>query len=175
VLLAEDETDLLLFPPLRSGWALQGESLEVPISGRNARRVIFGAMNLDTGSRCLMPRQHQRAADFQEFLRLLHCHYRAWHLALLLDEDSSHTAKASQRLAEMLSIELIWLPKRCPELNPLDHLWGKAKEVISGNKQYATIDAQVDRFLQYLESLSPWEALHLSGTLSDNFWLQSVL
>ncbi len=55
VLLAEDETDLLLFPPLQSGWALRGRPRDVWISGPNARRVVFGAMNLCTGSRWFMP------------------------------------------------------------------------------------------------------------------------
>lgn len=48
-LLAEDETDLLLFPPLRAGWAKAGEPAQVWLSGWNARRVIFGAMDLRTG------------------------------------------------------------------------------------------------------------------------------
>src|SRR5437762_13549551 len=118
VLLAEDETDLLLFPPLRAAWALRGEPAVVELSGRNARRVIFGALNLQTGHRLLLPRQHQRAADFQAFLEFLHDHYRGWHVALLLDEDSSHTAGRSRLRAEWLNITLLWLPKRSPHLNP---------------------------------------------------------
>jgi transposase len=49
VVLAEDETNLLLFPPLRASWAQRGEPAPVPITGRNARRVVFGALNLRTG------------------------------------------------------------------------------------------------------------------------------
>src|SRR5437868_7580823 len=98
-LLAGDETDLLLFPPLRAGWALRGQPKEVLLSGRNARRVVFGALNLRTGRRLFLPREHQRAADFQAFLRVVHYYYRGWHVALLLDEDSSHTAKGSVELA----------------------------------------------------------------------------
>ena len=37
VKLFEDETDLLLFPPLRAAWGLRGQPTEVPISGFNAR------------------------------------------------------------------------------------------------------------------------------------------
>src|SRR5207253_1206551 len=68
VVLAEDETDLLLFPPLRAAWSLRGQPLRVVLCGRNARRVVFGAMNLRTGRRLFLPRQRQRAADFQAFL-----------------------------------------------------------------------------------------------------------
>src|SRR5204863_9137226 len=99
VVLAEDETDLLLFPPLRSGWSLRGQPKEVRLSGRNARRVVFGAMNLVSGHRLFLVRERQKAVDYQAFLRLVHDRYRGWHVALLQDEDSSHTAASSAALA----------------------------------------------------------------------------
>src|SRR5437899_5777757 len=68
VVLAEDETDLLLFPPLRAGWAPRGEPAKVWLAGGNARRVVFGAMNLRTGTRLLLPRPKGRSADFQALL-----------------------------------------------------------------------------------------------------------
>ena len=174
-LLAEDETELLLFPPLRAGWSLRGRPKEVLLSGRNARRVIFGALNLQTGSRFFLPREHQRAADYQAFLRLLHDRYRGWHVALLQDEDPSHTAGGSVRLAGAFGMELLWLPKRSPQLNPMDTLWGQGKDVISVDKQYATIEEEADRFIEYLSSLSVWEALHTAGVYSKKFWLKHTL
>jgi DDE superfamily endonuclease len=173
VVLAEDETDLLLFPPLRAGWSQRGEAAKVWLSGRNARRVIFGVMNLRTGWRLLLPRKKGKSGDYQAFLDEIDGHYRGWHVALLLDEDSCHTAQASMRRAEGMT--LLWLPKRTPELNPMDTLWGQAKDIISANKQYATIEEQVERFLQHVYSLSDREALHTSGVLSENFWLRDVL
>ena len=174
-MLAEDETDILLFPPLRSCWSRQGEPTEVRLCGRNARRVVFGAMNLQNGRRLFLPREHQRAGDFQAFLRLVHHHYRGWHVALLLDEDPSHTAVGSERLASQFDMERLWLPKRCPELNPMESLWGEGKDNISANKQYMTIDGQVQRFLAYLQAFSGEEALHTAGVLSNSFWLKSAL
>jgi hypothetical protein len=175
VLLAGDETDLLLFPPLRAAWALRGRPNAVPLTGLNARRVVFGSLNLRTGTRLFLPRERQRAKDFQSFLIRLDWHYRGWHVALLLDEDPSHTAGGSQRLAERLGVELIWLPKRAPELNPMDHLWGHGKDEISANKQYGTIEDHVDRFVSYLEGLTSRETLKKAGVLSEDFWLKSVL
>ena len=174
-LLAEDETDLLLFPPLRAGWSRRGQPATVRLSGRNARRVVFGAMNLRTGHRLFLARERQRAPDFQAFLRLIHEQYRGWPVALLLDEDPSHTAVGSQDWAERHGLGLLWLPKRCPELNPMDTLWGQGKDVISANKQTEAIEDQVDRFIRYLKSLSKQEALHTAGVLSPGFWLRNVL
>jgi hypothetical protein len=171
--LAEDETELLLFPPLRAGWFKRGEVARIWLSRRNARRVIFGAMNLRTGARLLLPREKGRIADFQALVDEVRSAYRGWHVALLLDEDPCHTAKASLHAAAGMT--LLWLPKRAPKLNPMEPLWGEGKDVISANKQYAGIEEQVDRFLRHLRGLSNKEALHKSGVLSKNFWLRGAL
>jgi transposase len=171
-LLFEDETDLLLFPPLRACWARRGESAEVPLCGRNARRVVFGAMHVQAGYRLLLPRLHQRGEDFRAFLRLVHEHYRGWRVWLLLDEDPSHTAADSVGLAREFEIGLIWLPKRCPELNAMDHLWGHAKDEVCANHQDPSIDHLVDGFIRYIQGLSPGEARRKAGILSEDFWLK---
>jgi len=130
-------------------------------------------MNLRTGARVLVPRERGRSADFQAYLGEIRSAYRGWHVALLLDEDPCHTAKASLRAAEGMT--LMWLPKRAPQLNPMEPLWGEGKAVISANKQYAGIQEQVDRFLGHLRGLSNQEALHKSGIFSKNFWLRGAL
>jgi hypothetical protein len=173
--LVEDETDLLLFPPLRAMWSPRGQAAQVMLSGWNARRVVFGCMNLATGHRLFLVRRHQRAHDFQAFLLQIRRRYRGWQVTLLLDSDSSHTAKTSQTLAAQLGIQILWLPKRAPELNPMDTLWGQGKDVISANKQYTNIDQQAESFIMHLTSLSNREALKTSGVLSAHFWLRRAL
>ena len=173
MVLAVDETDLRLFPPLRAGWARRGEPARVVISGYNARRVVFGALNLRTGARQFAVRGKNRAEDFQAFLRVIRSAYRGRHVALLLDEHSAHTAKDSVRAAAGLT--LLWLPSRSPELNPLDTLWGQAKDVVSANRQYARVEDQADRFVAYLRELSDRRVLETSGVLADAFWLRDVL
>jgi len=166
---------LLLFPPLRATWGRRGVPTEVLISGRNARRVVFGAMNLQTGKRVFLVRYQQKQGDFQAFLRLIHNHYRGWHVSLLLDENPSHTANHSEQLANDLTIKLLWLPKRSPELNPMDELWGQAKDVVSANTQYASVDEHVTHFIEYLQRMANRDALQAAGVLSKRFWLKSVL
>lgn len=174
-MLAEDETDLLLFPPLRAMWSPRGQSAPVMLSGRNARRVVFGAMNLATGHRLFLVRERQYAKDFQAFLHNVRRCYRGWHVVLLLDGDSSHTASASRTLACQLQVRLVWLPKRAPELNPMETLWGQGKDAIVANKQYANIDEQAEAFIAHVSGLSNKEALQTSGVLSKHFWLRHVL
>ena len=117
VLLFQDEIQLRLFPVLRRAWAPRGEPVTVGISGENAKRVLLGTINLRTGHRIVMHYTSIRQSGFQAFLRLLRRCYPARPVWLLLDAARSHTAPRSQALAKALHIQLIWLPKQCPELN----------------------------------------------------------
>src|SRR6266536_903514 len=169
VKLFEDETDLLLFPPLRAAWGRRGEPLTVQLSGANARRVVFGAINMATGRRLYLGRHRQRSEDFCAVLRLVAYHYRGRRVALVLDEDPSHTARPSQALATELGIRLLWLPKRAPELNGMDHLWGHGKDHVCADRQYPSIAQQVERFVTYLAGLSDQDALRQAGLRSEQF------
>ncbi len=175
VKLFEDETDLLLFPPLRNCWGLRGRRVLVPLTGANARRVVFGTINIRTGHRLLLARKFQRAADFCSFLRFIRRRYCGWDVALILDEDPSHTAHASLDLAEELGIKLLWLPKRCPELNGMDHLWGHGKDHVCADRQYPDIENEVGRFIAYLQGMTNHDALIQAGILSEDFWLKRVV
>ena len=169
--LFEDETDLLLFPPLRAGWFLRGKPAEVPISGWNAKRTVFGALDVETGQRTLLARPGICAPDFHAALRSIRGAYGSRKVALLLDKASRHTAASSERLAAQLDIELIWLPPKCANINPMDRLWRWGKERICANKQHPDIDSQAERFVEYLLSLSGPEALRMGGLRSGRFWL----
>ena len=173
--LFEDETDLLLFPPLQAAWVPRGQDLPVLLKGWNARRVIFGALQVCTGTRVFAVSPRQRADDFCAFLEFLHWHYRRWLPVLLLDEDPSHTAEESREAAEDLGIELLFLPRRYPEFNAMDQLWRRGKPVISANRQYDSIDEQVDRFVGYLLTRSPREVLTKAALFSPDFWIRPYL
>ncbi len=175
VLLAEDETILRLFPVLRRAWSLRGEQAKVYITGRNAKRVLFAALNLRTGHRISMRRARMRQEDFQEFLRLVRRRYGSRPVWMLLDEAPSHKAKPSLVLAAELGIHFIFLPKQCSELNGMDQLWKELKGKISANYQFASIDRHARQGEKWLLSLSKREALRKAGVLSKNYWLRSFL
>jgi hypothetical protein len=174
VILFEDETTLRWFPPLRGMWAPEGEQAEVPITGQNAKRVLFGAINPRTGHRIVLRRPRTRQADFQEFLRLLRQRYGRRPLYLLLDRAPCHDTKGSRGLAARLGIELVWLPKQCSELNAMDHLWRHMKGQVSANWQWPTVDDHADRAERWVLGLSAHEALTKAGILSADFWLRHL-
>jgi transposase len=171
VKLFEDETDLLLFPPLRAGWFLRGKAAHVPITGENAKRTIFGTINVETGSRLFVAREGVCAIDFQVLLPRIREKYGKRKVAVLLDRASRHTADESKRLAAELDIVLLWLPSQCVNVNPMDRLWEAGKDRICANKQHMSIDYQAQFFIDYLLGLSAQEALRKAGILSKRFWL----
>ena len=174
MLLYEDETIIRLFPPLRACWALRGVQAVVPITGRNAKRTLFGVLNPRTGHRILMHAEHCRQGDFQAFLCLLrHC-YPGRRIWLLLDEAPCHTAILSQVLAAQLDIVFVWLPKQCSELNAMDQLWKELKDDLAANRQFKNIDEAVDYAEQWVLNLTDNQALQKAGVFSKSFWLRHL-
>ena len=175
VVLFIDATILRLFPPLRCAWALRGHQAEVRITGRNAKRVLFGAINPRTGHRLISRRPSMRQEDFQAFLRHLRSRYRGRPLWLIVDRAPCHEALKSQALAGRLGIGLMWLPTQCPELNPVDHLWRELKRLIAANRQFRTIDEEAGYAERWFLGLTAREALRKAGVLAEGFWLNALL
>ncbi len=175
MLLMEDETILRLFPVLRRAWSLQGEQAVVPITGRNAKRVLFATINVRTGHRLCLRRANMQQANFHDLLRLVRRRYGSRPVWMLLDEAPAHIAHKSQALAATLDIHLVWLPKQCSELNAMDQVWKELKGTISANHQYASIEEHAAQAEEWLLKLSKREALRKAGVLSKTFWLRSFL
>ena len=176
VLLFTDWTLLRLFPPLRAAWAKVGRQAEVVISGRNAKRVLFGTINPSTGHRILVRRRQAGQADAIALLEEIRRRYRrAATIWLLLDRAPSHVAGRTQQRANELNIEFVWLPKQSPELNAMDQLWRELKAVVAANRQAESIDELAEQAEQWLLKLSNRQALRKAGVLSKNFWLKDLL
>lgn len=175
VLLMEDETILRLFPVLRRAWSLRGQQAEVPITGRNAKRVLFATINLRTGHRICLRRANMRQVNFQALLSEVRRRDGQRPVWMLLDEAPCHIAAKSQALAVALDIHLVWLPKQCSELNCMDQLWKELKGTISANYQFSTIDEHADYANTWLLRLTKKEALRKASVMSKNFWLRSFL
>lgn len=174
-LLVLDETTLRHLPPLRAAWALRDRQAEVRISGKNARRSLFGAIDLRTGRRVLMASRHQRLAEFHRFLRRLrHGVGACGALWLLLDGHGSHCSPSSLRLAEKLGMHLFWLPRQHPKLNPVDHLWRGLKNTLAANRQFASVEELVAYAENWVRALTPTQTLRKTGLLSPNCWLKKL-
>jgi transposase len=175
VLLFTDWTLLRLFPPLRAMWAAIGTQAKVAITGQNAKRALFGTINVRTAHRTVTIGRSVGTHDVQAFLLALRKAYRrAGTIWLLADRASGHTAAATLALAKELRIEFVWLPKQWPELNAMDQLWKELKRDVAANRQAASIDELADRACQWVLNLTPSQARRKSGMASRKFWLRSL-
>lgn len=170
-MLFSDATILTETPPLRAGWAPEGEQAEVPITGNRDRRVLFGAMAVGTGTLCLDRAAQWNQASFQAHLRHLRATWRGWRIVLFLDRGSPHTAKRSRALAAELGVELRFLPTACPELNPLEGLWREIKGHVLANEPTPKLDVSLERAIDHLMAMTGRQRRRTAGVLSENFWL----
>lgn len=170
-----DATIFNEIPPLRAMWAPMGEQAKVPILGQHRdKRILTGVLNIQTGTYFHYFSEAYTQDTFHLILKLIRRHWRGWNIVLFLDKISAQWAHSSRRLARQLNIELRWLPKACPALNPVDHLWRHLKRDILANEPLPNLEATLKRAWSYLRDLSPRERLRKAGVLSGRFWLQDV-
>lgn len=167
-----DETTVREFPPLRAGWSKQGTQATVVISGRNARRVICGALNVRTGEWLRVVRPRSRADDVLAGVTALGMHHPEVPKLLVWDNAPPHQPARVKLAARLANIDLAFLPFRAPELMPLEELWRGAKAVVAANRCYADIDEAAARTVAWLDEQTPTERLRRAGLHSSKFdWL----
>ena len=166
-----DEIFILETPPLTSCYCRVGEQACVPITGSHGRRVLHGAINIQTGDVVLLVTDTFNHSTHQTFLHLIRSHWRGWQIVLFEDRAKQHTAYASRELATNLNIQIRLLPKATPELNAMDHLWRHTTRDGLANHPTITMDQSAEAACQYIRYLSPCQRLRKAGVLSGNFWL----
>jgi putative transposase len=164
-LLAEDEADMQLLPVLRAMWQRVGQQVRIPTPGQNAKRGLFGALNLRTGTWFYQLTAHKRSADFLAFLGVLAAAYPTGRLYVLVDNASIHTSKAVQQwLAAQGRVGLLYLPTYSGHrLNPVEKVWWALKDKIAANRAFRNL-AELDTAIRgYFADFWPARALALTN------------
>ena len=169
-----DESDFLLFPPLRATWCKKGHPYPVLISGRNQKSVLFAAFEPEAGRIITSAMSRQTSESFRAFLSILRQRYRRGKIILILDSDSSHTAAQSRQAADKKGFELIFLPYRSPHLNPVEHLWKYLKTGVCANHQFPSIKTEMQEVSRFIHELPPRALQTLLGVTSPHFWIPDL-
>jgi len=109
--LAEDESDVQLLPLLRAMWQRVGQQSRIPTPGQNAKRGVFGALNLRTGAWFYHLTARKRSVEFIAFLAALLTAYPVGSIYVIVDNARLHTSRAVQQwLAAQSRLHLVYLP-----------------------------------------------------------------
>ena len=175
VLLFTDATILRWFPPLRYTWAFRGEQAQVQITGENAKRVLFAAINPRTGHRRGPASVPPTTGRLPGVLAAPASTLRRSASVAAAGQGLLPPSRRQSTIGRPLKVTLLWLPKQCPELNPQDHLWRELKRLIVANRQYQTIDDEAQKAEHWFLGLPPSTALRKAGILSGDFWLKEFM
>jgi transposase len=166
-----DETIVTETPPLYSCYGRIGEQVRVPISGNRAKRILHGALKVESGAVLLLITNAGVQETHQYFRRMLRAPWRGWSIVCFEDRGSPHTAEDTLELASDLAIEVRFLPKATPELNAMDQLWRRVKGATVASRATQSIDASANNVCRYILKMSPHNRLRQAGVLSGKFWL----
>ena len=167
-----DETTVREYPPLRAGWSRRGEQAAVVISGRNAQRVIHGALNTATGELVALVQPRTRTAEVAAAVEALGQRRPDVPKLLVWDNAPAHHPKRVATAALIAGIELAFLPFRAPERMPLEEARRGAKAVVAATRCYASVDEAATRTVAWLADQTGEERLRRCGLRSSKFdWL----
>jgi transposase len=165
-ILFEDETELKRFPPLRKGWMPQGEQREVAVPESNEKFALYGALDARTGQVVVESHPKGRSDYTKSFLGKVIDQVNG-EILLIWDRASWHTSgKVEEWIDEHDRLEVLLLPKRSPEDNPVEDLWRELKNVIAANLERG-LEALKAACRRFFDALSPQEALRTAGLASS--------
>ena len=158
VILFADEADIDLNPKTGCVWCLSGVPAEIETPGRNEKRHVAGALNVDTGRFLYVTGEKKRSGLFIALLEKISGAYRfARRIHLLVDNYSIHGSRATRRALGRLRdrIRLHYLPPYSPEYNPVEKIWLGLHQVVTRNHQHREITALMLAVGSYLDHLGP--------------------
>jgi transposase len=101
-----------------------------------------------------------RKEDFIAFLEFLLAAYAVGPILLIIDNYSSHTAGVVQEwLAERPRIRVLYLPKYCSHLNPVEPIWLRLKNTVAANRLYNSMKTLLDTVVAFFKDMTPEQAL----------------
>jgi len=104
-----------------------------PIIRKNTDKMkanAFGCYMLN-GSSVIDFKEQSKKEDVSEFLKTIRQKNPGKEIVIILDNFKSHTANYTKQCAMDCGINLVYLPKYSPDLNPIEYIWKSIKRVIS--------------------------------------------
>ncbi|MBC8951094.1 IS630 family transposase [Xenorhabdus sp. TS4] len=158
---------------LSYGWMKAGKEhvKVVETTGSRTRLNIVGALNLqrieDTVIREYPAINARNIVLF--FGEIRKTYPRTQKIHIILDRVGYHRAELVKDFAEVLNIELHYLPPYSPNLNPIERLWKYMNEQVRNNVYFPDATTFRKTLLHFFHVILPQKAKELATRLTDNF------
>lgn len=160
--LFQDETELRRFPPLRKAWSPVGEQAEVWVPEANGKFALYGALDVLSGDTIVCDYPKSKSEYTKAFLSEVLSRIEG-KILMIWDNASWHVSNTvEQFLDEHNRLEVVLLPKRSPQDNPIEDLWRVLKNEIAANLE-RSLKALKAACYRFFEKLTPGQALQIAG------------
>jgi transposase len=149
VILALDQMSLYFQATLTRVWSPVGQTPSICVHPQRDCVYFYGALNLRDGCEVALPASVATAEMTANFLMILLLLYPQ-PILLLLDRAPWHYGEVSDLIQQSNRLQVIYFPPACPDLNPQEHVWERARDAISHNHTYRQFQPLIDDFETYL-------------------------
>lgn len=149
VILALDEMSLYFQATLTRVWSPVGQTPVVKVHPGRECTHFYGALNLCDGREIALPVQETTSTMTANFLMILLVLFPA-PILLLLDRAPWHLGEVTDLIDQTERLQVMYFPPACPQLNPQEHIWERARDAISHNHTYRRFQTLIDDFEEYL-------------------------
>ena len=149
VILALDQMSLYFQATLTRVWSPVGQTPIVAVHPQRDHVHFYGALNLRDGREIALSASDTTSEMTTNFLMLLLMLYPQ-PILLLLDRAPWHFGEVNDLIEQTDRLQVIYFPPACPDLNPQEHVWERARDAISHNHTYRQFQPLIDNFETYL-------------------------
>ena len=127
-------------------------------SGHWSTTTMIGSLRLDGQTVSMALPGATDRASFVEYVRqVLAPTLRAGDI-VIMDNLSSHKSPQVRRLIQQREASLVYLPPYSPDLNPIEKMWSKVKELLRGAKA-RTEEALIEQIGKALQQVTADDAM----------------
>lgn len=128
LLFFQDEAGIHLTPTVGRTWASVGRRPSVPVTGKRGCISTMSAITPEGKLFFMIPKERVNAAVFISFLEGLLREYPRRKVIVIVDQASSHTARATRDFVNgQPRLRLFFLPPYSPDFNPDEKVWNHLK------------------------------------------------
>jgi hypothetical protein len=159
-----DESMVCFEPARKRLWRIPGEFIDewqVPVTEQPIRRMVWGAIGWNYKSPLVIIDGTLRGNNFVQLLETngifadLERQFPGKSYFLQMDNAKCHTAKAAKEEFNNKQVPLLLMwPSRSPDLNPIEQLWSKLKDMLP--LENITTQAELDNAIR-----AAWDSIDL--------------